>query len=233
MAHDPKQKESATSSCDLNFTKISNRFDELDELRKKLLPFEGDEFEFDDLFENIYDIERQNQILKTIATLPNSMWIYFKKNGLISNINETDTKLHIVYGHMIQWYRNKSIADEHVMKQLMKEKEQLQIEINELKNNYCFYINNDMIKNKPNNLYDMQMQARYLNIINDSFNEINLHYSDYMNGEDRRIAQLLEEHSKKDKILVVSFHKFCINKYKLWLKLNKHLPNCPEDNFEQ
>lgn len=241
MAHDPNLSSYSEGNSRTNDEnndnfddKILNKMKEIKEMRNKLKPFCGDEMEFDDLFEDIFNYKHQITILNTIATLPNPMWNYLEDNQLINNKNnnKNEVKLHLLYGHMISWYRNKSIADQQIMTELMKEKEEMAIEINELKNEHCFHMENDMIINKPNTLFDIQMQTRYKLNIKNAFDNINMHYNNYMNGEDRRIAILLEEHAKKEEILMISFYKFCIEKYDIWIKLGGHWRDCPEDNFE-
>ena len=219
-----------SSSVDLTSMVVNN----LESKRNNLPAFEGNETHFSVNFEHVFDENSQTKISNTIATLPSPMWIYFKTNKLLKNNTLKETKLHMMYGYLLSWYRTKSITDEIVLKKLISDKNSLLDQVKGLKDiintSYCNL--HDIECNETNDLTQLQDQAKYLSAISEEYRAIPKRYQEYMNIEDRRVARLLETHSLKDTCFLVSFHKFCINKYQEWLKLDKHYFACPEEDFE-
>ena len=77
----------------------------LDKIRnERLNPNEDmfNEFEYEQQFEQIFTKANQMKILDTTATLPSSLWIYFQENDLLLNVNNRESKLHIMYGSLLR-----------------------------------------------------------------------------------------------------------------------------------
>ena len=146
-------------------------------------------------------------------------------------INQTESKLHLMYGSLIRWYRRKCVADAKVMQQLLIDKQDYKEMVQDLQNSHCCCLE-DVETKETDDLICLQQQSQHLLGIKEAFDQINLHYNRYMNIEDRRVAKLLEDHSKLDETFLVSFHKFCISKYQEYLSLGNHYHACPEEDFE-